>query len=564
MCSRKPRSIAGMQTLTRFGTLALALTLSVGGAQAQYIARKLNYTGWPQTVTSVSGTRAVGTFGYQAGVRHREDAMLWDIRVGTPSFPELPTNLAYEQLSGDWVLQSQFDFSIINVTSNRSYSVKNLTSGQSYFLGTSAAANNSALYTSVAPNIREGWAFTNTDSRGLALGYYNTYSSEAVNLATGQRYSFTWGPLFSSFPRQIVDISGTNALVNLTATGFGFLDLPTGTITNLNTGLSTVRGMSGNYIVGASTATGAAAVYEIASSTTRNLGTIGSLTGASAVMVGANQTVGTAQQAGSNRAVLWDNATGAGTNLHGYLPSGYTSSSAVGIDKNFADGPLLISGFNNLGQEDRFALRRFGGATVEIDTPEIATFDRDYTQGGGGVSNAGTIQWTNPSGIYTLSGGGYLYSTGSILGGINNGGGVVSGGLGSGGSGGGIGAFSATGGYTQTSAGTLLLNIGGGSAFDTFSFGGTATLGGDLEIALAGGFTPGIGQSFTFFSAPNINGNWDRVVSTGYLWDVTYTPTSATAIFRGPLAGGSSAPEPSTLALVSFAALGLLARRRKG
>ena len=37
-----------------------------------------------------------------------------------------------------------------------------------------------------------------------------------------------------------------------------------------------------------------------------------------------------------NMVKLWDNATGAGTNLHGYLPSGYTSSSAIAIDKNFA------------------------------------------------------------------------------------------------------------------------------------------------------------------------------------------------------------------------------------
>lgn len=488
--------------------------------------------------------------------------MLWDIRVGTPTFPESPVNSAYQQISGDWVIQSQFDFSVIQVTSNRTYTAKNLVTNQTVSLGISASANNSQTYTSTVPNLREGWAFTNTDVRSIAIGPYNTYSSTAFNLATGQQYSFTWGPLFSSFPRQILDISGTNVLVNLTGTGFGFLDLPTGNITNLSTGLSSVRGMSGNYIVGTSTATGAVAVYEIASGTTRNLGTIGSLTGASTVMVGANQTVGTAQQAGSNRAVLWDNATGAGTNLHGYLPSGYTSSSAIAIDKNFADGPLLLNAFNNLGQSDTYALRRFGGATVEIDTPEIATFDRDYTQSGGGVSNAGTIQWTNPSGIYTLSGGGYLYSTGSILGGISNGGGTLSGGLGSGGSGGGIGAFSATGGYAQGSGGTLLLNIGGGSSFDTFSFGGTATLGGTLEIALSGGFLPDVGQGFLFFSAPNLNGSWERIVSPGYLWDVTYTPTGATAIFRGPLAGGTSAPEPSTLALISLAPLALLIRRR--
>lgn len=530
-------------------SLGLALLLPMTGAHAQYIARKLTYTGWPQSATSVSGNRAVGTFGYQAGVRHREDAMLWDVRVGTPSFPELPTNLSYEQISGDWVLQSQFDFTIIQTTSNRYYSAKNLTTGQTYNLGVSASASNSALYTSVVPNLREGWAFTNTDQRGLALGYYNTYSSSAINLATGQTYSYTWGPLFSSFPRQIVDISGTNALVNLTATGFGFLDLPTGAITNLTTDLASVQGMSGNWIVGSRTGTGAVAVYEIASATTRNLATIG--TGASAVMVGANQTVGTTTLGGSSKAVFWDNATGAATNLHSYLPSGYTSSAGVAIDKNFADGPLLVAANGSSGEE-RFALRRFGGSLVEVDTPELATFSGDHTQTGGAVINRGTIQWTNPSGIYYLNGGS-LTSTGSILGGISNGGGTLSGGG---------GAFSASGGYSQGAGGSLLLSIGGGGSFDSYTFGGGASLAGDLVIALTGGFTPTLGQTFTFFAAPNTVGAWDRVVSPGYLWEIVYTTAGASATFRGPLSGGSAAPEPTTLALALSALCPLLLRAR--
>ncbi|MES2460067.1 MAG: hypothetical protein V4671_05745, partial [Armatimonadota bacterium] len=191
------------------------------------------------------------------------------------------------------------------------------------------------------------------------------------------------------------------------------------------------------------------ALYDISANTVRNFGAVGTLTNAGAVVVGANQTIGNAQLGGNSQAVLWDNATGAGTSLHGFLPTGYTGSTAISMDKNFANGPLLVSGTTASGVTDRYALRNFSGDLVEIDAPELASFKGDYTQTGGVVSNAGTIQWINPSGIYNLNGGS-LYSSGSILGGISNGGGTLSGGMGSG-SGGGIGAFSASGGYTQGS-----------------------------------------------------------------------------------------------------------------
>ncbi|MES2462340.1 MAG: hypothetical protein V4671_17265, partial [Armatimonadota bacterium] len=65
-----------MKRIITFLSLA-ALTTLAPAAQAQYIARKLDTTGFPQTTVGISGNRAVGTFG-SSGTRLREDAMLWD------------------------------------------------------------------------------------------------------------------------------------------------------------------------------------------------------------------------------------------------------------------------------------------------------------------------------------------------------------------------------------------------------------------------------------------------------------------------------------------------------
>lgn len=544
------------------------------GAHAQYIARKLTVNGFPQSAVAVSGNRAVGTFG-SSFTRLREDAMLWDIRTGVPTFPESPINSSFNQISGDWVVESQFDFSVIQVTSNRSYVAKNLLNGQTYNLGTSASANNSQGFTAVTPDMRENWAFSNTRTRAIFIGPYDIYGSRAVNLTTGQVYDFSWGTSdpFTYIPRQIIDISGGRTLVNATATGYGFLNLTTGAITDITTGLSSVAGMSGNYIAGIQSGSGAAAIYEIAANTMRTLGTLSGVSGVSVSGIGANQTIGNGTSSGQQVGLLWNNATGAATNLHAFLPAGYVSSTTLDIDKNFADGPILLNATTSGGVTDQVVLRRvIDSAFVGIGADETATFENDYTQTGGVVSNGGTIQWTNPPRSWVLLGG-LLTGTGILNGGVlNTGGGTLSGGLssggsgsggsgggfsGSGGAGSGIGAFSATGGYTQGGASVLLVTIGGASSFDTFTFDGTANLGGIVQFDLMDGFTPTAGQQFTFFFAPNLVGTWDSIVSNRGSWDVIYNGNSATATYLGGVA--AAAPEPGTVGLLAIIGLPIAA-----
>ncbi len=88
-----------------------------------------------------------------------------------------------------------------------------------------------------------------------------------------------------------------------------------------------------------------------------------------------------------------------------------------------------------------------------------------------------------------------------------------------------------------------------------------------LEIALTDGFTPTLGQNFTFFTSSSLTGAWDRVTSPNNLWEVTYNANSATATYRGTVLAGAAAPEPSSLALLSFSALGFITivrRKNKG
>ena len=104
------------------------------------------------------------------------------------------------------------------------------------------------------------------------------------------------------------------------------------------------------------------------------------------------------------------------------------------------------------------------------------------------------------------------------------------------------------------------MSIGGASSFDTFTFGGTATLGGVLEISLLNGYVPNDRQEFAFFAAPNTVGAWDSIYSPGHNWTVRYNPGGATLIYNGVTA----VPEAGTGGLLATSGLvGLLGLVRR-
>ena len=67
------------------------------------------------------------------------------------------------------------------------------------------------------------------------------------------------------------------------------------------------------------------------------------------------------------------------------------------------------------------------------------------------------------------------------------------------------GELNVGGDYTQTDAGRLQIEISGpaqGTGYDLLSVGGTATLGGTLEV-IVDGYSPSLGEEFVFLTADN-------------------------------------------------------------
>ena len=98
--------------------------------------------------------------------------------------------------------------------------------------------------------------------------------------------------------------------------------------------------------------------------------------------------------------------------------------------------------------------------------------------------------------------------------------------------------------YTQTSSGSLAVDVAGLSDFDRFALGsGTATLDGHLEVRLVGGFVPQIGDRFDILTAAGRAGEFSSVAGSGF--EVIYTATGVSLSTvdpnRAPTAADDSA-----------------------
>jgi T5SS/PEP-CTERM-associated repeat protein len=93
---------------------------------------------------------------------------------------------------------------------------------------------------------------------------------------------------------------------------------------------------------------------------------------------------------------------------------------------------------------------------------------------------------------------------------------------------------SSVGSLTQQADAEILFELHGASNFDNLSATGAATLGGDLVVSLAGGFSPILGAEFAVLIANSVSGvfaNEDfsaASLASGLTWDVLYSPTSVT------------------------------------
>ncbi len=166
---------------------------------------------------------------------------------------------------------------------------------------------------------------------------------------------------------------------------------------------------------------------------------------------------------------------------------------------------------------------------------------------GGTFSNAGTVEvlsgtlqftgsWTQSAGMTVLNGGGIataspltllggaLRGNGSIAGAIANTAGRIQPGLSA-------GSLSATGSFSQGSAGTLEIELGGTqpTEFDRLVVGGAATLGGTIEVVLTSGFAPAPGDTFVVLTANSMTGMFANVIApAGYAVEVSYPGATVT------------------------------------
>ena len=115
------------------------------------------------------------------------------------------------------------------------------------------------------------------------------------------------------------------------------------------------------------------------------------------------------------------------------------------------------------------------------------------------------------------------------------------------------GTINVTGNYTQSSTGTLIIEIASGASFDKLIVTGTAALAGTLQVSVLPGFSP-LGQSFTFLTAAGgVSGTFGTVTglatgSAAITGNVIYAPTSAAVNFTQlPFAGFATTPNQAAV-----------------
>jgi hypothetical protein len=222
----------------------------------------------------------------------------------------------------------------------------------------------------------------------------------------------------------------------------------------------------------------------------------------------------------------------------------------VNITGLSANAPLLNTGTINIGASSTIVVGDTNGNN-----------SIKQTAGKTVVNGTLTLQGTGST-LEIMSGS--LTGSGTINGGaVNNTGGRISPGES-------IGILTIGSNYIQGTGGKLLIELSGlsqGVTYDFFRVNGSIQLAGDLEIILLGGFTPIEGQKFNFiqYMPNNRIGNFNNIIapSLGVNFALTFDDVSGIGTLT---VVSSAAPEPSTFALLAFAAplgLGLIRRHMR-
>jgi hypothetical protein len=181
-------------------------------------------------------------------------------------------------------------------------------------------------------------------------------------------------------------------------------------------------------------------------------------------------------------------SAGSFTNL-GTLETSASPSTVACSFTNAAGGRLDVFSANLRFTQ---SLTNDGGTVLIEDNSNLSVFGT-YTQ------TTGFTTLNQSASVASLAAdtvdlqGGSLLGSGLILGNVRNAGQVAPGGSGV------AGHLSIVGNYTQTDTGTLLIELGGltaGTEYDQLKIGGSAQLGGKLQVSLINGYSPNVGDTF--------------------------------------------------------------------
>ncbi len=199
------------------------------------------------------------------------------------------------------------------------------------------------------------------------------------------------------------------------------------------------------------------------------------------------------------------------------------------------DGVNTPSSVSNAGKIEKFGSGAFGLDTTTVDNnASIESHAGALTLTGyTGFSGSklgltgGNIQ---TGGTLTLNTDGEIFGTGTITGNLVNNGGYVNVGIGEV-----TGILNLTGAYTQSSSGTLVVDLRGttaGTNYDQFAVGGTASISGVLNVTILPGYTPALGNTLNVLTSTALTGTFFAVVGEG-AFATNYTATNAQLVRSG-------------------------------
>jgi fibronectin-binding autotransporter adhesin len=422
-------------------------------------------------------------------------------------------NLATITSAGSFTLASAANFTTVgNFTNNGTLTVN---SGSKFtVLSTSSLTNfdstNSTLtggiYT-VAGDLLFAGANIVTDAANITL----EGAGEIENSTTSTSGLANLATITSDGSFTLASAANFTTVGNLTNNGkltvnSGSTLTVTGDLTNFDSATNTLA--SGTYTVG---------------------GTL-EFTGANIVTNAANLTI-----SGTTAKILNGTANG----LANFAKN--TGTFTVTGDETFTTGSAA---FTNSG-----ALDVVKGSTVTVGGAD------SYTQSAGTTTVDGTLS----ASTITVTGGNIL-GAGTLKSSVTVGGSGTAPTISAGDSGK-AGLLAITGSYTQLSTATMSTFIGGttlGTLYSQLQVTGSASLAGTLTVALASGFTPAIGSTFTVLTAGSVTGTFsdsEIAINSSEHFNVSYTTTGVVLTVASGAAVDSDGSKQSSVAAAVLAKL---------